>query len=257
MQPRHCGPATQKNDKPTDEEYAEFYKSTFKQYDEPMAKSHFSLEGQVEFKALLYVPGTVPWELSQDMFNEKVRPMKLYVNKVFISDKFSEDLLPRWLNFLKGIVDSDDLPLNVSRELLQRSKVLQIIRKRVVRKALDMLEDLKKDENKFKQLTENFGRYIKIGLIKDRILDIASFDTSASDKPTTMADYVSRMKEGQKVIYFIPGASRAAASSSPVLERLKKQNFEVLFAIGQIDEYALTNVGNYMEYDIVDASKED
>ena len=245
----------------TDEEYSEFYKTTFKQYDEPMAKVHFSLEGQVEFRAMLFLPSSVPWELSQDMFNEKVKPMKLFVKRVFISDNFEEQLLPRWLSFLKGMVDSEDLPLNVSRELLQKSRVLSIISKRLVRKALDMMEEVSKDEEKFDKFTANFGRYIKVGVIedkdnKDALLKLASFSTSTLDKESTLPAYVSRMKEGQKQIYYLSGASKAAAAASPVLERLKKQGYEVLFALDQIDEIALQGVGNFMDYEVVDAAKE-
>ena len=180
----------------TDEEYSEFYKTTFKQYDEPMAKVHFSLEGQVEFRAMLFLPSSVPWELSQDMFNEKVKPMKLFVKRVFISDNFEEQLLPRWLSFLKGMVDSEDLPLNVSRELLQKSRVLSIIAKRLVRKALDMFNDIAKDEQKFDKFSANFGRYIKVGVIedqdnKDALLKLASFSSSVGDKATTLGGYVN------------------------------------------------------------------
>jgi len=248
----------------TDEEYAEFYKTAFKQYDTPAAHVHFSLEGQVEFRAMLFVPSSVPWELSQDMFNEKVKPMKLFVKRVFISDNFDEQLLPRWLNFLKGVVDSEDLPLNVSRELLQKSKVLSIIRKRLVRKALDMFGEIAKDEDKFKTFSTNFGRYIKVGLIedkehKDALLKLATFSSSAVDEATgtTIVDYVGRMKEGQKQIYYVSGASRAAAAASPVLEGLRAKGYEVLFALDQIDEIALQGVGKYEDYDVVDASKED
>jgi len=245
----------------TDEEYAEFYKASFKQYDEPMAKVHFSLEGQVEFRAMLFCPSAVPWELSQDMFNEKVKPMKLYVKRVFISDSFEEQLLPRWLSFLKGMVDSEDLPLNVSRELLQKSRVLSIIAKRLVRKALDMFNDIAKDEEKFKKFTANFGRYIKVGVIEDQdnkeaLLKLAAFASSAGEGETTLPGYVERMKEGQKQIYYLSGASKAAAASSPVLERLNKLGYEVLFALDQIDEIALQGVGKFGEYDVVDAAKE-
>ena len=246
----------------TDEEYSEFYKTTFKAYDEPAAKVHFSLEGQVEFRAMLFVPSSVPWELSQDMFNEKVKPMKLFVKRVFISDNFEEQLLPRWLSFLKGMVDSEDLPLNVSRELLQKSRVLSIISKRLIRKALDMFDEIAKDKEKFATFTKNFGRYIKVGVIEDRdnkdaLLKIASFSSSGSGEgETTLPDYVSRMKEGQKQIYYLSGASKQAASSSPVLERLQKQGYEVLFALDQIDEIALQGVGKFEEYDVIDAAKE-
>jgi molecular chaperone HtpG len=245
----------------TAEEYEEFYKTTFKAYDTPLSHVHFSLEGQVEFRAMLFCPSAVPWELSQDMFNEKVKPMKLFVKRVFISDSFEEQLLPRWLSFLKGMVDSEDLPLNVSRELLQKSRVLSIISKRLVRKALDMFKEISKDEEKFAKFTEAFGRYIKVGVIEDRdnkdaLLKLASFATSEGDNGSTLPDYVSRMKEGQKQIYYLSGASKAAAASSPVLERLQKQGYEVLYALDQIDEIALQGVGKFDDFDVVDAAKE-
>ena len=244
-----------------EDEYAEFYKTTFKAYDTPAAYTHFSLEGQVEFRAMLFCPSTVPWELSQDMFNEKNKPMKLFVKRVFISDNFESELLPRWLSFLKGMVDSEDLPLNVSRELLQKSRVLSIISKRLVRKALDMFKSLKKDEAKWEAFTTNFGRYIKVGVIedqdnKDKLLELASFASSLNDKQTTLPAYVERMAPEQKQIYYLSGTSKAAAQSSPVLERLKKKGFEVIFALDQIDEIALQGVGKYQEFDVIDAAKE-
>ena len=244
------------------DEYDEFYKTTFKAYDTPATYTHFSLEGQVEFRAMLFCPSTVPWELSQDMFNEKNKPMKLFVKRVFISDNFESELLPRWLSFLKGMVDSEDLPLNVSRELLQKSRVLSIISKRLVRKALDMFKDLRKDEAKWETFQSNFGRYLKVGVIedtenKDKLLELATFASSTpEDKPTSLPDYVSRMPTEQKQIYYLSGASKAAAASSPVLERLKKKGFEVLFALDQIDEIALQGVGKYKDFDVVDAAKE-
>ena len=315
----------------TKDEYDEFYKTTFKAYDTPDAYTHFSLEGQVEFRAMLFLPSTVPWELSQDMFNEKVASLKLepsrhlatphsqtpklprsphphtptllhshhptipqshsptvpqshnsspkahhispclqvtsvklFVKRVFISESFEEQLLPRWLSFLKGVVDSDDLPLNVSREILQKSRVLSIISKRLVRKSLDMFKEIAKDEEKFATFTKNFGRYIKVGLIedkdnKDALLSLASFassDDSVPERGTTIPEYKARMKEGQKQIYYVSGASKAAASSSPVLDRLKSQGFEVLFALDQIDEIALQGVGTFEELEVIDAAKE-
>uniref|UniRef100_A0A7S2MDC2 Histidine kinase/HSP90-like ATPase domain-containing protein n=1 Tax=Haptolina brevifila TaxID=156173 RepID=A0A7S2MDC2_9EUKA len=244
-----------------DEEYSEFYKTTFKAYDDPAAHVHFSLEGQVEFRAMLFCPSSVPWELSQDMFNDKVKPMKLFVKRVFISDQFDESLLPRWLSFLKGMVDSEDLPLNVSRELLQKSRVLSIISKRLVRKALDMFKDIAKDEEKFEKFSNNFGRYIKVGVIedkdnKDKLLDLATFVSSTQDKVTTLPAYVSRMKEGQKQIYYLSGASKAAANASPVLEGLRNKGYEVILALDQIDEIALQGIGKFKDFDVIDASKE-
>jgi heat shock protein beta len=143
-----------------DEEYKEFYKSAFRaSYDEPQKWSHFRMEGQVECKALLYIPGMLPFELSKDMFDEDARNIRLYVKRVFINDKF-EDIMPRWLKFIKGVVDSDDLPLNVSREILQKSKVLSIINKRLVRKSIDMFKDIAADEDpsKYIMFWNNFGK---------------------------------------------------------------------------------------------------
>merc|ERR1711937_518367 len=140
-------------------EYSEFYKRAFKaSYDDPMQHTHFSLEGQVECKAVLYIPGMLPFELSKDMFDENARNIRLYVKRVFINDSF-DDLMPRWLKFVKGVVDSDDLPLNVSREILQKSKVLNIINKRLVRKSLDMIREIESDEDdsKYIMFWNNFG----------------------------------------------------------------------------------------------------
>jgi len=246
----------------SEEEYEEFYKTTFRAYDKPDAYVHFSLEGQVEFRAMLFLPSTVPWELSQDMFNDKVKPVKLFVKRVFISDSFEEQLLPRWLSFLKGMVDSEDLPLNVSRELLQKSKVLSIISKRLVRKSIDMFNDIAKDAEKFDKFARNFGRYIKVGVIedkdnKDALLKLATFtSTESGDAGTTLPQYQERMKDGQKAIYYISGASKAAAASSPVLEGLRKKGYEVLVAVDQIDEIALQGIGKFGDYDVVDAAKE-
>lgn len=144
----------------TEEEYNEFYKAAFKNtYDEPQGYTHFSLEGQVECKALLYIPGTLPFELSKDMFDDQARNLRLYVKRVFINDNF-DDMIPRWLKFIKGVVDSDDLPLNVGREILQKSKVLSIINKRLVRKSLDMIRDIEADEEESKYIMfwNNFGK---------------------------------------------------------------------------------------------------
>jgi heat shock protein beta len=256
----------------TKDEYDEFYKTTFKLYDEPMAYSHFMLEGQVEFRSVLFLPTDVPWELSQDMFNEVVKNVRLYVKRVFISESFKDQLLPRWLTFIKAIVDSDDLPLNVSRELLQKSRVLNIISKRLVRKAIDMFADLKEESpEKFTKLQRNFGQYLKVGVIEDndnkeRLLNLACFKSSSEEgrgeRGTNLEEYVQRMPEGQKQIYYIAGSSRANAESSPVLEKLKKRGYEVLFALDQIDEIALQGIGRFKatgdkEFAVIDASKED
>jgi heat shock protein beta len=246
----------------SDQEYEEFYKTTFKAYDIPAAFSHFSLEGQIEFRAMLFCPTQVPWELSKDMFAESNKPMKLYVKRVFISDEFQDKLLPRWASFLKGMVDSEDLPLNVSRELVQRSKVISIIAKRLVRKALDMIGSLQKGEKlKWESFQANFGRYLKVGLIedkenKDRLLELAAFSSSKVEKVTTLPEYVERMPAEQKQIYYLASTSRSMAESSPALESLRKQGFEVIYALDQIDEVSLQGVGKFRDFDVIDATKE-
>mmetsp|Transcript_11839 Transcript_11839/g.31824 ORF Transcript_11839/g.31824 Transcript_11839/m.31824 type:complete len:783 (+) Transcript_11839:3-2351(+) len=261
----------------TEEEYAEFYKTAFKAWDQPLRTAHFSLEGQVEFRCLLFVPSNLPWELSQDMFAQAdAGSVKLYVKRVFISDRFSGEILPRWLSFMRALVDSEDLPLNVSRELLQKSKVLSIIAKRLVRKAIDTLVELSEDAEVYAPFYEQFGKYIKVGLIEDRdnkddILKLARFessraavaakadgdDASPAAGLTSLADYVSRMPEDQKQIYFVAGTSRAALEGSPQIERLTAKGYEVLFATDSVDEIALQGVGEFEGKQVVDAAKQD
>uniref|UniRef100_A0A7S4D4B0 Histidine kinase/HSP90-like ATPase domain-containing protein n=1 Tax=Heterosigma akashiwo TaxID=2829 RepID=A0A7S4D4B0_HETAK len=246
----------------TDSEYAEFYKSTFRGYDDPLGYTHFSLEGQVEFKSVLYVPSALPFELSRNMFDEDSRAMKLYVKRVFISDKF-EELLPRWLMFVRGVVDSEDLPLNVSREILQKSKILTIISKRLVRKAIDMFKAIKEDEAKFETFTKNYGKYVKVGVIEDddnkaEIAPLMKFFTSKSGKQErTLGQYQEAMPEGQKAIYYVTGDSREIAEMSPALERCRQQGYEVIYACEPIDELALQNLNKFGELELLDIGKED
>jgi len=192
----------------SDDEYQEFYKTAFKSsYDTPMKSTHFVLEGQVECKAILYIPGMLPFELSKDMFDENSRNIRLYVKRVFINDGFQE-LMPRWLKFVKGVVDSDDLPLNVSREILQKSKVLSIINKRLVRKSLDMIEDIAKDESdegaQYTMFWNNFGKYLKVGIIEDdkNRKQLASFlrffSATSGEEFTSLDQYIEKMPEGQR-----------------------------------------------------------
>lgn len=247
-----------------DEEYQDFYKTTFRAaYDEPMKWSHFVLEGQVECKSLLYIPGMLPFELSRDMFDENARNIRLYVKRVFINDKF-EDLMPRWLKFVRGVVDSDDLPLNVSREILQKSKVLSIINKRLVRKSLDMILDLAKDEDesKYVMFWNNFGKYLKVGVVEDdrNRKEIASllrfFSNKSGEEFTSLDKYVEAMAEGQKSIYYVTGDGRENASMSPVIEKLASRGYEVLFATEPLDEIMMETLRSYKDFDVVDAAKE-
>jgi len=249
---------------PTKEEYDEFYKSAFRNtYDEPSAYTHFSLEGQVECKALLYIPGTLPFELSKDMFDEQAKNIRLYVKRVFINDKFDE-LMPRWLKFVKGVVDSDDLPLNVGREILQKSKVLTVINKRLVRKSLDMIRDIEKDEDesKYVMFWNNFGKYVKVGIVEDDKYkeDLAPlvrfFSSKSGDEYTSLDQYVENMAEGQKSIYYVTGDGKEKAALTPVVEKFTSRGFDVLFMVEPLDEITAQSLEKYKDFKIVDATKE-
>ena len=244
-------------------EYDDFFKATFKEFLEPLAHSHFSVEGQIEFKALLYVPGMAPFE-QQDMM-KKSRSMKLFVKRVFISDEFDEDLMPRYLSFIKGIVDSNDLPLNVSREILQESRVVRIIKRRLLAKSIDMIAEIANREDKadYEKFWEAFGRNVKLGVIEDKdnapkLGKLLRFSSSKSGEGlTSLEEYVERMKEGQSGIYFLAADNRAAAERAPFVERLIKRDIEVLYLLEPIDEVALTNLAKFDEKEFVDVSKED
>lgn len=247
-----------------EKEYNEFYKGTFKgAFDEPMKYTHFVLEGQVECKSVLFIPSQLPFDLSKDMFDENARNIRLYVKRVFINDKF-EGIMPRWLKFVRGVVDSDDLPLNVSREILQRSKVLSIINKRLVRKSLDMIRDIAKDEDKGKYVLfwNNFGKYLKVGMIEDDrnkedLQPLLRFYSSKSGEEYVSLDqYIENMPEEQKAIYYVTGEGRENAAMSPVLEKLTSRGFEVLFATEPLDEIMFESLRNYKDVDVVDAAKE-
>lgn len=248
----------------TDEEYKEFYKGAFRSsYDEPQKWSHFRLEGQVECKALLYIPGMLPFELSKDMFDENARNIRLYVKRVFINDQF-DDIMPRWLKFVKGVVDSDDLPLNVSREILQKSKVLSIINKRLVRKSLDMFRDLAEDEDasKYIMFWNNFGKYLKVGVIEDDankkdLVPLLRFYSSKSDEEYTSFDkYIQGMPEDQTSIYYITGEGRKNAMQQPLIEKLTSRGYEVLLMTEPLDEITIEAIRDYKDFNIVDATKE-
>jgi len=249
-----------------DDEYQEFYKTAFKaSYDTPMKSTHFVLEGQVECKAILYVPGMLPFELSKDMFDENARNIRLYVKRVFINDQF-EDLMPRWLKFIKGVVDSDDLPLNVSREILQKSKVLSIINKRLVRKSLDMIKDIARDDSEegsnYVMFWNNFGKYLKVGIIEDdkNRKELASylrfFSGSSGEEYTSLDKYIENMPEGQKAIYYVTGEGKERAAMSPVAEKLKSRGYDVLYATEPLDEIMFETLTSYNDLDIKDAGKD-
>lgn len=248
----------------TEEEYKDFYQSAFRaSYDEPLAHTHFSLEGQIECKSILYIPGMLPFELSKDMFDEDARNIRLYVKRVFINDKF-EDIVPRWLKFVRGVVDSQDLPLNVSREILQKSKVLSIINKRLVRKSLDMIREIEsnEDESQYIMFWNNFGKYLKVGVIedsrnKDDIVPLLRFFSSKSGEEYTSLDqYIEGAKENQKQIYYVTADGKEKAQMSPAAEKVRSRGYEVLYLTEPLDEIMIENVSDYKDFKLVDVSKE-
>eukprot|EP00445_Apocalathium_hangoei_P058630 CAMPEP_0204091068 /NCGR_PEP_ID=MMETSP0360-20130528/189216_1 /ASSEMBLY_ACC=CAM_ASM_000342 /TAXON_ID=268821 /ORGANISM="Scrippsiella Hangoei, Strain SHTV-5" /LENGTH=632 /DNA_ID=CAMNT_0051040333 /DNA_START=84 /DNA_END=1978 /DNA_ORIENTATION=- len=242
-------------------EYSEFYKTTFKAFDEPLATTHFKVEGQIEFRALVFIPSTMPFELTRDMFAEGGRAMRLYVKRVFINDKF-EDLIPRWLTFTRGVVDSEDLPLNVGREILQKSRTLKIIRKRLVRKVLDTIDDLReKSPDKYDQFWNSYGKYFKVGLVED--LDykdelkrfVRFFSSKSGDNQTSIPEYISRMKEGQDKIYFVTGEGRKAAEIAPAMEKMKQKGYEVLYMVDPLDEICSQSIVDFEGKKLMDINK--
>eukprot|EP01116_Phalansterium_solitarium_P013577 TRINITY_DN30971_c0_g1_i1.p1 TRINITY_DN30971_c0_g1~~TRINITY_DN30971_c0_g1_i1.p1 ORF type:complete len:810 (-),score=442.35 TRINITY_DN30971_c0_g1_i1:500-2929(-) len=235
----------------TDEEYNEFYKSFSKDSTDPLMKIHFVAEGEVEFKSLLYISGTPPSNLYDASTADAHKGIKLYVKRVFITDDFKE-MLPKYLSFIKGVVDSDDLPLNVSREILQEHKILKVIRKKLVRKAIAMFQMLADEENqeKFLEFYKQYATSVKLGVIEDpanrnRLSQLLRFWSSKTGELTSLGDYVKRMKEGQTQIYYLAGESKDQVASSPLLERLVKKGYEVLYMIDPIDEYALGNLEKF------------
>jgi heat shock protein beta len=248
----------------TKEDYNEFYKKTFNEYLEPLASSHFTTEGEVEFRSILYVPPYAP-SGKDDIVNPKTKNIRLYVKRVFISDDFDGELFPRYLSFVKGVVDSNDLPLNVSREILQESRIVRIMRKRLVRKAFDMILGISMSDNKedYEKFWENFGKHLKLGCIEDRenhkrIAPLLRFYSSQSDEwLISLDEYVENMKPDQKDIYYIAADSVNSAKNTPFLEKLTEKDLEVLFLVDPIDEVAIQNIKSYKEKNFVDISKED
>ncbi|XP_074610216.1 endoplasmin-like [Acropora palmata] len=231
-----------------DEEYNEFYKSFSKDHDDPLANIHFVAEGEVTFRSILYVPKSAPNNMFSE-YGKKMDQIKLYVRRVFITDNF-EDMMPKYLSFIRGVVDSDDLPLNVSRETLQQHKLLKVIKKKLVRKALDMIKKIPKDEYMDKFWKE-FSTSIKLGIMEDhsnrtRLAKLLRFYSSNSDKEmTSLAEYIERMKEKQDAIYFMAGTSRKEVESSPFVERLLKKGYEVLFLVEPVDEYCIQSLPEF------------
>uniref|UniRef100_A0AAY4DYE8 Endoplasmin n=1 Tax=Denticeps clupeoides TaxID=299321 RepID=A0AAY4DYE8_9TELE len=226
-----------------DDEYKAFYKTFSRDSDEPLSHIHFTAEGEVTFKSILFVPASAPRGLFDEYGSKKNDFIKLFVRRVFITDDF-HDMMPKYLNFVKGVVDSDDLPLNVSRETLQQHKLLKVIRKKLVRKTLDMIKKIAEEQYNDKFWKE-FGTNIKLGVIEDhsnrtRLAKLLRFQTSHSESIlASLEQYVERMKEKQDKIYFMAGTSRKEAESSPFVERLLRKGYEVIYLTEPVDEYCI------------------
>jgi molecular chaperone HtpG len=239
-----------------DEAYENFYKHLAHDWEGPRARTHFSIEGTQSFTGLLFVPKRPPF----DMYDrDQRRGVRLYVKRVFIMDE-CEALVPEWLRFLRGVIDSDDLPLNVSRELLQESKATRAIKKSLVKKSLEMLERLaKEDAEAYAEFWSTFGTVLKEGFhfdpdSKDRLSKLVRYESS-KEELTSLADYVARMPEGQTEIYYAMGPSRNAVEGSPHTEAITKRGYEVLFMTDAVDEWAMHGLDEFDGKKLVSAMK--
>ena len=245
----------------TQEEYNAFYKSISNDWEEPLIHKHFVMEGQLDLKSIIYIPKRSP----TDTFNQSLKKkfnLKLYVKRVFIMDG-TDELCPEWLSFVHGIIDSEDLPLNISREILQQNKIMKIIKKNVIKKCVELFEELAENDDKYKPFYEQFGKNIKLGIHEDeqnreRLLPLLRFQstTHSSGLGTSLKDYVSRMKDSQPGILYISGESVSTLANAPFLEKLKRSGYEVLYLVDPMDEYMVQMVKGFDGKKLLSATKD-